>query len=310
MSGDTYRVAGLILALIAAYFVIPDAFVMDLWIRIMLISVVVIGLNLLFGYTGQISLGHAGFIGIGSYGSAIMTAHLQIHPVLGLLAMAVATGFFAYLIARPILSLKGHHLAMATLGIGVIVTIVLNNETAWTGGSDGLVVEPLRLFGGPIYDGGQWYVIAAGMLVVVVWGALNLVRSPAGRALRAIHGSEIAAQVAGIDVSALKVRIFALSAILASVVGSLEAHYLGFISPGTAGFGRSILLMTMVVVGGMGSVFGSILGAAILLLLPQVLAAVSVWETAAFGIVLVATMIFMPRGLVPTIGSLVRRRAR
>ena len=308
MMKNTLLTAGIGAVLLGVYFAAPNSFVLDLAIRIILTAVVVIGLNLLFGYAGQISLGHGAFIGIGSYGSAIAVGSLQWHPVLAMIGIAVGTGLLANIIARPILSLKGHHLAMATLGIGVIVTIVLNNEVTWTGGSDGLVVQPLRIFREDIHGGAQWYAIAAAVLLAAMWSALNLVDSPAGRALKAIHGSEVAARVAGVDVAGLKVSIFTVSAVLASLAGSLEAHYLGFITPNTAGFGRSIMLMTMVVVGGMGSVIGSIVGATALLLLPQFLVSVSAWETAVFGLVLVLTMIFMPKGLVPTLRGLQRRR--
>ncbi len=293
----------LILALVLAVLplVLPNSFYVDVAIRIALNAVVVIALNLLMGYTGQISLGHAGFYGLGAYSSAALTTHFNWAPILALSAGAAATALLAWVLARPILKLKGHTLAMATLGLGIIISIVINNEQQWTGGPDGMAVPGFELFGVAVTGESGWYAVAAVMLLLMTWLALNLIDSPVGRALQAIHGSEIAARVAGVDTTRFKVRVFVLSAVVASIAGSVSAHYIGFITPGMAGFFHSIELVTMVVVGGMASVFGSIIGAALLTVLPQLLQAFEGWEVVVFGVILMVTMIFMPRGLVPSI---------
>jgi branched-chain amino acid transport system permease protein len=280
---------------------LPNPFYYDVVIRIAINASVAIGLNLLIGYTGQISLGHAGFFGIGAYASAILTTHFGWPPALALLAGAVATGVLAFVVARPILKLKGHYLAMATLGLGIIVSIVLVNEAKYTGGPDGMSVAGFSLAGVQIAGERAWYAVVAVLLVLVTWAALNLIAAPAGRALQAIHGSEVAARVVGVDTTVFKVRVFVLSAVLASVMGSITAHYVGFVNPGLAGFFHSIELVTMVVVGGRASVFGSIVGAALLTMLPQVLSTFEGWETVVLGVILMLTMIFLPRGLVPTL---------
>lgn len=280
---------------------LPNPYYYDVAIRIAINACVVIGLNLLIGYTGQISLGHAGFFGIGAYASAILTSRFDWPPAAALVAGAVATAVLAFVVARPILKLKGHYLAMATLGLGIILSIVSVNETAWTGGPDGMSVNPFSLLGWEVAGERVWYWVVAVLLLAVTWFALNLIDSPAGRALQAIHGSEVAARVVGVDASVFKVRVFVLSAVLASVMGSLTAHYVGFLTPGAAGFFHSIELVTMVVVGGMASVFGSIVGAAILTTLPQLLSTFEGWETVVFGVILMLTMIFLPKGLVPTL---------
>ncbi|HEY4039861.1 MAG TPA: branched-chain amino acid ABC transporter permease [Burkholderiaceae bacterium] len=280
---------------------LPNAYYYDVVIRIAINACVAIGLNLLIGYAGQISLGHAGFFGIGAYASGILTTRYGWPPALALLGGAAAAGALAFVVARPILKLKGHYLAMATLGIGVILSMIAINETALTGGPDGMPVGGFGMLGVEIAGEREWYALVAALLALVTWFSLNLIASPAGRALQAIHGSEIAARVAGVDTRAFKVRVFVLSAVLASVMGSLSAHYVGFITPGVAGFFHSIELVTMVVVGGMASVFGSILGAAILTMLPQLLSAFEGWETVVFGLILMLTMIFLPRGVVPTL---------
>ncbi len=298
------RLSGLIIltAMLAVFpLIAPNAYIFDVAIRIMMNAILVIGLNLLFGYTGQISLGHAGFLGIGGYASAILTSHFGWPPILALAVGAVVTGLLAFLIARPILALKGHILAMGTLGLGMIIAIVINHEARYTGGPDGISVPAFSIFNWTIAGEFAWYVIFAFLLIAVTWAVLNIVDAPAGRALRAIHGSEIAAQVVGVAVTSFKVRVFVVSAIMASITGSLMGHYVGFLTPGVAGFGRSIELMAMVVVGGMASVFGSIVGAAILTLLPQFLSTFKDWETVVFGVILIVTMIFLPKGLIPTL---------
>ncbi|WP_245334704.1 branched-chain amino acid ABC transporter permease [Bradyrhizobium mercantei] len=286
---------------------LPNAFYLDVAIRIAINAVLAITLNLLIGYTGQISLGHAGFVGLGAYGSAILTSRWDIHPGLALVVSAIAAGVLAWVIAGLILRFKGHYLAMATLGLGIIISIVITNETVWTGGPDGMSVGDFVMFGWQPSGERQWYWIFAALLVVTIVLAQNLVDSPAGRALQALHGSEVAARAMGIDTASFKTRVFVLSASYAAIIGSLSAHYLGFITPGIAAFPHSVELVTMVVVGGMASVWGAVFGAVLLSLLPQVLASFEGWETIAFGVILVVTMIFLPRGIVPSLAGLFRR---
>jgi branched-chain amino acid transport system permease protein len=287
MSKKTFWGLYLIMAVLACLpWVLPNSFYMDLAIRMAINAVIVLGLNLLIGFAGQISLGHAGFLGIGAYASAVLPTHLGWHPVLAMAAGALVTGLLAALVARPIFKLKGHYLAMATLGLGIIINIVLRNEAALTGGPDGMPVPAVAL-----------------LLSVSVWASLNLINSPFGRALRALHGSEVASQVAGVDVVRYKVSIFVISAVFASLMGSVTAHYVGFVTPNFADFFHSIELVTMVVIGGMASVYGSVLGAVLLTALPQALTSFEGWETVAFGTILMLCMIFMPRGLVPTLAA-------
>ena len=309
MGNRTIGLAVLAVVLAVLPLVLPNAFYLDVAIRTGINAMVVIGLNLLIGYTGQISLGHAGFLGIGAYTSAILTAVYGWPPLLALLAGATASGLLAFVIARPILRLRGHYLAMATLGLGIIISIVIVNEVALTGGPDGMAVPPFSILGFELANERSWYWVVACLLMATTWLALNLIDSPAGRALQAIHGSEVAARVVGVDTTAVKVRIFVLSAVFTSIMGSITAHYLAFVTPGLAGFFNSIEFVTMVVIGGMASVFGSIVGAVLLTLLPQLLATFEGWETVVFGVILVVTMIFMPRGLVPTLALRMSRRA-
>ncbi len=284
-------------------FVLPNSFYMDLAIRMAINAIIVLGLNLLIGFAGQISMGHAGFLGIGAYASAVLPTHFGWHPLLAMGAGVVVTGLLAAVLARPIFKLKGHYLAMATLGLGIIINIILRNEAALTGGPDGMPVPALGLLGFDLTNDKQWYWVVALLLSVSVWASLNLIDSPFGRALRALHGSEVASQVAGVDVVRYKVAIFVISAVFASLMGSVTAHYVGFVTPNFADFFHSIELVTMVVIGGMASVYGSLVGAVLLTALPQALSSLEGWETVAFGAILMACMIFMPRGLVPTLAA-------
>lgn len=304
MKKNAYLGLYLIAAILAVLpFVLPNSFYLDLAVRMAINAVIVLGLNLLIGFAGQISLGHAGFLGIGAYASAVLPTHFGWHPLAAMGAGALATGLLAALVARPIFKLKGHYLAMATLGLGIIINIALRNEAQWTGGPDGMPVPAMGLLGFELSTDKQWYWVVAGLLVVSIWASLNLIDSPFGRALRALHGSEVASQVVGVNVVRYKVAIFVLSAVFASLMGSVTAHYVGFVSPHFADFFHSIELVTMVVIGGMASVYGSVVGAVLLTALPQALATFEGWETVAFGAILMLAMIFLPKGLVPTLAA-------
>lgn len=306
MWGDPRKGPLLLVAMIVAALplVLPNTFYFDVAIRIYLNAVVAVGLNLLIGYAGQISLGHAAFLGIGAYASAILTSRYGWPPVAAMLVGALGVAVLAFVVARPILRLKGHYLAMATLGMGIIVYIVLVTESAWTGGPDGMAVPA---FGAELVGERRWYWVAGACLLATIWIACNLVDSPIGRALQALHGSEIAAQVAGIDTARYKVKVFVISAVFASLTGSLLAHYVGFITPQLSGFFHSIELVTMVVVGGMASTYGAVVGAAILTVLPQLLSTFEGYELVVFGLILMLSMIFMPKGLVPNLAGWLRR---
>ena len=259
-------------------------------------AIVCVGLNLLIGYAGQISLGHAGFFGLGAYGSAILSTKYGIPTPVSVPLAVLAVAILAWLVGKPVLRLRGHYLAMATLGLGIIVSVVLANEDRVTGGPDGMSVPPLLVTGEK-----AWYWIVGATLIATVWLAQNLIDSPRGRAWRALHGSEVAAAAAGIDPARHKLAAFVISAALAAFAGALTAHYSGFITPSKASFLHSIELVTMVVFGGIASTLGAVVGAAVLTTLPQLLTVFKEYEMVMLGAVMMLTMIFMPQGLVPTL---------
>lgn len=275
-------------------------------------AIAVTGIVILTGYAGQISLGHAGFAGIGAYACALAPVHLGLHPSLALVLGAAISAVLAWLVGRPILRLKGYYLGVATLGFGILVSMVLNNERQLTGGPDGMEVPELGLRGllrdaGLDLTNGQfWYFFCGIILILAAWLALNLFNSPTGRALRALHGSEVAARTVGVDVARLKLQAFVISAVYASVSGSLLALQNKFITPDVAGFMHSIEMVTMAVLGGVGSVLGAIFGAAVLTLLPQVLTVFAEYEQLVLGLAMMLVMIFLPQGLLPSILRKVR----
>lgn len=290
--------------------VIPNRFYFDLANKAMLAALVCVGLNLMIGYAGQISLGHGAFFALGAYTSAVLVGDYGLPPLAALALGASGTWMVAILIGRPILRLKGNYLAMATLGFGVILHTVFMREVGWSGGPDGRTVAAFTLGALRITKPEQWYWLVAAFLVIGVLFAQLLIESAFGRALRAVHGAENAAASSGVDMAEVKLRVFAISAVYASVAGSLFAHAEQFITPGESSFLRSIEFVTMVVFGGLASIFGSIVGAVFLTVLGQVSANFSDYKHIVFGAILMATMTLMPAGLVPTLARRFLRRSR
>jgi branched-chain amino acid transport system permease protein len=281
----------------------PSVFYYEIGASIFMAALAVVGLNLLMGYAGQVSLGHAGFWGLGAYAVAIGPTHLGIPPLVSLLAGLLITMLVAWLVGRPILRLRGHYLAVATLGFGFLVTMLLTNEARWTGGPDGMGVPRLDILGLVIRGSRMWYWTSAIVLLLGIWLALNIVDSPTGRALRALHDSQVAAAVNGVDVARYKLTAFTISAGYASLAGSMAAFSDGHITPTSAGFLHSIELVTMSVLGGMGSIVGAVVGAMLLRALPQVLTFLHEYEQMVLGLTMMLIMIFLPVGILPSIAS-------
>lgn len=306
----------LVVLIAAAPLFFPSSFYYRIGALIFINGLAVTGLVILIGYAGQVSLGHAGFSGIGAYACALGPIHLGLPPVLCLVLGAVLSGTLAWVVGRPILRLRGHYLAVATLGFGILIYMALSNELQLTGGPDGMPVQALGLrkllksAGISIPASQLWYWLTALVLLLGALLALNLHHSPTGRALRSLHDSEVAAHTVGIDVARYKLAAFVISAVYASVAGSEIALLNKFISPDVSGFLHSIQLVTMTVLGGAHMVFGAVVGAAILTALPQVLTVFHDYEHLLLGLIMMLVMIFMRQGLVPSLTRLLRRRRR
>ncbi|MGE0282127.1 MAG: branched-chain amino acid ABC transporter permease [Rhizobiaceae bacterium] len=303
-----------LIALVAlAPLVFPSGFYYRVGALIFVNSIAVIGVVILTGYAGQVSLGQAGFAGIGAYSCALAPVHLGLPPALAVVLGAAISGVLAFLVGRPILRLKGYYLGVATLGFGILVSMVLNNERDLTRGPDGIEVADLGLRSllqdiGLNFSNGQfWYYFCGICMIAGAWLALNIHNSPTGRSLRALHDSEVAAGTMGMDVAQVKLKAFVISAVYASISGSLLALQNKFITPDVAGFMHSVEMVTMAVLGGVNSVLGAILGAAILTLLPQALTVFADYEQMVLGFIMIVVMIFLPRGLLPSILRKFRR---
>jgi branched-chain amino acid transport system permease protein len=312
MNREIVKFLVLVVIVLLCPLAVHEGYILNVLVFVGIHSMLAVALNLLLGYAGQISLGHAGFFGLGAYISGILTATHGTNPWLAMAAAALIVTSLAFMIGFPVLKLKGHYLAMATLGLGIIIYIVFNEAVDHTGGPSGLSGIPNLSVAGVTFDNDlkNYYLIWTCTLLSIGL-ALNLVHSRIGRALRAIHDSEVAARVMGVNARLLKVQIFALSAGLSAVAGSLYAHTMTFIAPASFGFNFSVELVTMVIIGGLASIYGALLGAALLTLLPELLRAFQDYDIIVYGLLLIVMTMYMPGGLVkggPRLFSLLRSR--
>jgi len=256
--------------------------------------ILALSLNLVNGFAGQFSLGHAGFMGIGAYLSAALTSLLPgsffATSVLGfqcaLILGGLAAGFAGYLVGLPSLRLRGDYLAIVTLGFGEIIRIVILNIEA-VGGARGLP-------GIPHHSNFFWVFAWAALTFVILY---RLIRSSTGRAILSVREDEIAAEAMGVNVARYKVRAFVISSFLAGIAGGLFAHFQGFIDPQTFNFTRSVDVVIMVVIGGMGSLSGSIIGAIVVTVFPEILRVFNEYRLIIFPAILVVLMLVRPMGI-------------
>lgn len=283
-------------------------------------ALIVLGLALLFGYAGQVSLGHAAFFGLGAYSSAWVTKTMGLPWLAGLAAAVVVTGVGGILLALPSLRLKGHYLAMATLAFGEIMRIAFVEAKAVTGGPDGLSGIPYATIGSFEFNTPQLnYWLVWGAVGMALWLASNVVRGRPGRSMLALHGSELGTMASGVSITGLKVRVFTLSAMFAGVAGSLYAAAVGFVSPSTFSLHLSVILVAMAVLGGTRSLLGPLLAAAFLTLIPyadavlpgmsrEVMTIIQDWEADVYGLVIILVMLFLPGGIAGLLRSMAARK--
>ncbi|MFE3456533.1 branched-chain amino acid ABC transporter permease [Nocardiopsis aegyptia] len=312
-----------VLAVAAATLVLPlvlDSGGLAVYVQVAVSASVVVGISLLMGYAGQVSLGQAVFFATGGY-TAALVSQAGLPTLAGLLAAPVVAALCALVLGLPLLRLRGHHLAFATIAVHLIFLVVVAQTDA-LGGSTGLQGIPLLSLGPLEVSTNQGYAyVAWAVLAVVVVVARNIVRSRPGRALRALATSETAAASSGIPVGRYKLTVFAVSAAFAGAAGGVFAFYIGFLSPGMFPVSMSITYVVMAVVGGLGSVWGAVAGTALVTVLVHYLGvlgtlggmpdyAPSVFTYAVYGLVLVLTVLFLPHGVVPSLAEWWRRRVR
>lgn len=272
-------------------------------------GILVVGLNLLMGFAGQISFGQNAFAALGGYGSAILTADYGWGPLPALLVALAFSCVVAALVGYPTLRLRGHYLAMATFALGLISYEVSVQWRSLTQGYMGISgIPPLGIGSFVLGDERRQLVVLIVLLLLSVWISIRLRRSRFGRALSAIAGSEDAARALGIDVTRYKIAVFVIAAGYASVAGSLFAHFVGFISPEVFGPAMVLATFTMVFLGGIGTVWGPVLGAAAVALLPEVFSGLVELQDLTYCTVLILLLIFAPRGLAGLLGRRPRPR--
>ena len=304
--GQVFWYGLLLAALLVAPWLLPDYYVSQL-VFIWIYAIAAIGLMILVGFTGQVSLGHAAFLAMGAY----TEAYLQQHGwpfVLSLSFSALVAGITGVIVGLPALRVKGMYLAIATLAFGFIVEEGIARAESITGGNAGKAIGSLEVFGLPIDSDQRFYYLVLIVLVLVVIGVMNLLRSPTGRAFVAIRDSEISAQSMGINLARYKTTAFALSAAIAGIAGALYAHKLRYLSPDQFTFLQSIELLIILVIGGIGSIYGAIFGAAFWFAVQQFIVLAKDWlppaigqqtglQPTIFGLILVAFVLFEPMGL-------------
>ena len=304
------RVGALVLLLVAVHLT-GSGYLTNLFVVTALFALPALGLSLLMGYTGQISLGHAAFVGLGAYASAILSRSLGLSPWITMaLAVAVAAGA-AWAIGWLVFRLRGHHLAMATLAFGIIVNVATVELRGLTGGQDGLSgLAPLVFFGIRLASDAAILPFAWLACIVAMLLAQNLVHSPAGFAMRAVAENEAVAASIGIAPERIKRRIMALSGLYAGAGGAIYAHYLGYISPGPFDVGFSIKLLLMVALGGFSGIWSVLFGVFFVVMSGELLKPFGRYDVILYGMLLVVVMIWCPRGLLDGLGRLWRLAVR
>ncbi|MDP6394252.1 MAG: branched-chain amino acid ABC transporter permease [Desulfobacterales bacterium] len=271
-------------------------------------ALVALGLNLLMGYTGQIAAGHAGFLALGAYFTAIVGTQVEWMPCLVIILMAgIFTGIVGFLLGIPILRLKGFYIAMATLAFGVVVSEIILQWSSLTNGDDGFQVPIARIAGFSFDSDFKLYYLIIFVTIILTLFAKNLANGYIGRAFIALKESETAAQTIGIDLAKYKTIAFAISAFYTGIAGGLFAYLITYLSPDAFTIELSIDFIAMIVIGGMGSILGSIIGAVILTGMQQVLAGLQNLQILIFGFSLIIFTIFMPRGISGMLNTLLER---
>jgi branched-chain amino acid transport system permease protein len=262
-------------------------------------AIVTVGLNLLIGYAGKISFGHTAFMALGAYTSGILTVRYGWSPAAAMLAGAAGTGLAALIIGMPVLRVRGHYLAMITLALGVVTFSVSTRWTEVTGGLTGIVGVPdFRIFGYTFDTKMKMYYLIWCVAIVLFLLSFRVVNSRFGRALRALGAHEPAAEALGVAVARCRVQIFVLSAVYAAVAGSLYAHYLNYANATFFDLTMTTQLMAILVVGGIGTLWGPMIGSVLLVCVSQNLGGYGDYSLLIFGVLYGSALLFLPKGLV------------
>ena len=307
-----YGRIGLVLLVIVAGLVrVLPSYYTGLLTQIGIYALVTVGLNLFMGYAGQVSLGQAAFVGIGAYTSAMLATKAHVTPWIGMVAGAIAAALVAYVLSFVALRLRENLLALATLALGIVINVVFN-EWEFLGGSSGIKDIPGFALGTFTFDQRAYAILAWALLALGIWFAGNLVRSTFGRSLIAISAGELGAEALGVDAERLKRQTFVLSAVYAGVAGAVYASSFTYIDPTSFSFLLSVNFVLMSVIGGIRSLWGAVIGAAVVVALGQFLqiavpivlpSARGDFQQFFLGVILIAMLILLPRGITSRIGE-------
>lgn len=290
--------------------VAPNDYILSLGVYFFINLILITSLNVIMGWTGQVSLAHAAFYGLGAYVSGVLNTRWDISPWLGTIAAMVGVGVVAAFVGWSTLRLKGPYLSMGTLGFSGILSVLFVELVSLTGGPNGLAnIAPYELFGFSLDTPGRFFGLVWLASAVVMWCLINLYYSVSGRSLRAIEGSEIGANTLGVNTFRAKVIAFSLSAAMAGLAGAMYAHFNQFASPETFGFFTSVLMVVMVALGGVGSLWGPVFGAAVLTVVPELLRRFQDAELLIFGICMILVLLYLPGGIA-SLGQRMRRKPK
>jgi branched-chain amino acid transport system permease protein len=305
-TGEKVRVGLVVVFLLAAPLFLQTYYLGELGL-LLVYAIAGIGLMILTGHTGQVSFGHAAFMGIGAYCHTILVSHGIPFSVSVVLTM-ILTGLVGMALGRSASKMHGFYLAIATLAFLILVETLLGEWTSLTGGYAGLSVPPLQVFGVRLAEVWQQYYVDLFFVLAVVYGASNLFRTPTGRSFLAVRDSELSARSLGVNVEWVKIQAFGVSAAITGLAGVLLAHHLSYLAPDVFGVLESLKLMLMIVVGGLGSILGAIFGAILISLLPVALSFLkdvlppaigqqAGLEPLLFGLIIVIFIVFEPQGI-------------
>ena len=305
-TGEKIRVGLVILMLLLAPLLLQDYYLAEL--GLMLVYVVAgVGLMILTGHTGQVSFGHAAFLGIGAYSHSILMTH-GVPFTLSLIITVILSGLVGMAVGRSASKMHGFYLAIATLAFAILIESVFGEWSSLTGGHSGLAVPGLKVFGMSLTAAWQQYLVDLSLTLLVIWGAYNLFRSPTGRSFVAVRDSELSARSLGVNVEWVKIKAFGVSAAVTGMAGVLLAHHLTYLAPDVFGVLESLKLLLMIVVGGLGSILGAVFGAIFISLLPialsflkdvlpPVIGQQAGLEPLLFGSIIVLFIVFEPLGI-------------
>ena len=291
-----------LLLIIAAFVAVPlfvtNMYYLQVLVFIGIYAILALSLNLLNGYVGLLSIGHAAFYAIGAYTSAKLTIDLQLPWVLALAGAGAAAGAFGYLIAKPTLRLSGIYMTLVTLGFNMILFLVLQNWMSFTNGPLGIMdIPPPAIFGTVLGSRLQYYYLILTLVLLTVFSMHRLMACRFGRALTAIRENELAAEATGVDTTRYKIQAFVLAACYAGIAGSFYAHFVKYISPDSFTINESFILLAMLAFGGQGNLIGPMVGAAALILIPEISRPLQEYRMFVYGGILVVMMLVRRQGL-------------